>query len=116
MISVGRKMGTTEKDAKTTAVYFEEEITETNTRTPRNSWVRLPVKTVSVARKLNRIEERSQDQSCFGEEITGKKTRHRKLSWVRVLTRMVFVARKLITIEERRQGKICSFRRGDYRN
>jgi hypothetical protein len=28
---------------------------------------------VSVARKLRTIEERRQDQNCFGEEITGTK-------------------------------------------
>jgi hypothetical protein len=41
---------------------------------------------------------------------------HLKLSWLRVLTRKFYVAPKLSTWEEWRKGKICSFRRGNYRN
>jgi hypothetical protein len=37
-----------------------------------NSWVRVPIRVISVGRKLNTIEKRRQDQS-FGEEITGSK-------------------------------------------
>jgi hypothetical protein len=35
------------------------------------SWVRVPVKIVSVVRKLSTIEERRKEHNCFGEEITG---------------------------------------------
>jgi hypothetical protein len=35
-------------------------------KTPKNdSWVRVPVSVVSVARKLSTIEEQPQDQSCL---------------------------------------------------
>jgi hypothetical protein len=45
---------------------------------PENlSWVRIPVKMISVARKLSTIEERNQ-QFCFVKEITGAKVTNPK--------------------------------------
>jgi hypothetical protein len=77
-----------------------------------------PVKMVTVARKLNTIEERRQDKSCFFRRGDYRNRGHNseEVSWVRVPMKMVSVARQLSMIKERRQGQICLFRRGDYRN
>jgi hypothetical protein len=82
------------------------------------SWVRVPVRMVSVARKLSAIKERRQDQNRLFRRGYYRNTGHNqeKLSWVRVPVRMVYVARILSAIEERRQDQNCLFRRGDYRN
>jgi hypothetical protein len=47
-------------------------------------WVRVPVRVVSVARKLRTIEERRQDQSCLfrREDYRNKSHNSAKLSWV----------------------------------
>jgi hypothetical protein len=74
---------------------------------------------ISVAQKLNTIEEWCQDQSCV---ISAKKLREQRpqprknLSWVRVPVKIVSVALKLSTIEERSQDESCLFRRGNYKN
>jgi hypothetical protein len=44
------------------------------------SWVRFPVKMISVARKLSAIKQHRKDQSiCFGGEITGTEGLSRKI-------------------------------------
>jgi hypothetical protein len=46
-------------------------------------WVRVPVRVVSVARKLCMIEEQRQNQNCL-EDYRTKSHNPEKLSWVRV--------------------------------
>jgi hypothetical protein len=45
-------------------------------KTPERSWVLLPVRAVPVARKLNTIEERRQDQSCSSRRGHHRNGRH----------------------------------------
>jgi hypothetical protein len=52
----------------------------------KKSWVRVPVKTVSVARKLSTIEERCKEQNCLLQEL---RSQIQKLSWVRVSVKML---------------------------
>jgi hypothetical protein len=69
-------------------------------------------------RKLSKMEERRQDQSCllWKGHYRNKSHNAEKLAWVRVPMKMVSVARKLSTIEERNQNQSCLFRRRDYKN
>jgi uncharacterized protein YcbX len=76
------------------------------------SWVRKPVRAVSVSWKLSKIEELRQDRRfvCFDEDITGTTaTTPKKQSWVRVPVKMVSVARKLSMTEERSKEKFVRF-------
>jgi hypothetical protein len=98
-VSVARKLSKMEVRRQDQVVSFSDEITETMATTLRNcpaapvlkllvststlqehtvppdklSRLRVPVKMVCVARKLDRIEERRQEQSCFEYEIAGTK-------------------------------------------
>jgi hypothetical protein len=81
------------------------------------SWVRFPVKMLSVAWILSKTEERRQDQSCLfrrGEKETNATTTKTVLG--SSPDGEILCSSKLSTREERRLGKICWFRRGAYRN
>jgi hypothetical protein len=45
--------------------FFEEEISETEVRVPKNFSFRYPIKMVCVAQRLGTVQERRQEQSCL---------------------------------------------------
>jgi hypothetical protein len=73
------------------------------------SWVRVPVRVVSVARKLSTMKERRPDQSCLSRrgDYRHEYHNHENMSWDRVPVRVVCLARKLSTIENRQQSQSC---------
>jgi hypothetical protein len=85
---------------------------------PKMSWVRFPVKVVSVAWKLSTIQEWCQNQSCSFRwgSYRNKFCNPEKLSWIWFPVKMVSVVQRRRMIEERCQNHSCFFRRGDYRN
>lgn len=70
--------------------------------TSKISWVRVPVRVVSVARKLSSIEERLQDQSCWFRVGQQRKKFHNaeNLFQVQVTINIFSLTRKLSTIKE----------------
>jgi hypothetical protein len=77
--------------------------------TGKVSRIRVPVRAVPIARKISKIEERRQGQSCLPRrgDYREKEQNREKLSCIRVPVKMVPVARKLSTIEERPQDQNC---------
>jgi hypothetical protein len=59
-------------------------------KTPKNSWVQVPVRLFPVAQKLSTIEERHKEQSCLFRRGDYRNKGHNpdKLSWVPFLTKM----------------------------
>jgi hypothetical protein len=56
-----------------------------------SSWVRVPMKMLSVARKQHDTTSAKTKVVCFGEEIMGTKaTTPKNLSWVPVPVKIVF--------------------------
>jgi hypothetical protein len=63
VICVARKLRTIEE--WTRIVCFGEELAGTRSQIQKFFWVRVPVRMVSVTRKLSTEDERLQDQSCL---------------------------------------------------
>jgi hypothetical protein len=72
------------------------------------TWVRVPVRAVPVVRKLSKIEERRQDQSCLRRrgDYRDEGQNHENLSWVRLPVKLVHVPRKLSTTEKTPRTKL----------
>jgi hypothetical protein len=81
-------------------------------------WVRFPVRTFLVARKLSTIEERRQRQSCLSRrgDYTNEGHNPENLAWVLFPVKMISVTRKLSTTKERRQDQSYLSPRGEGHN